>query len=64
MARKAIEIDPGYEDAFYNLSLAQHRQEDFNNAIKNADVCLNRPNHDKCMLLGSGSLKIYAIGRV
>ncbi len=40
MARKAIEIDPGYEDAFYNLSLAQHRQEDFNNAIKNADVCL------------------------
>ena len=52
MARKAIEIDPGYEDAFYNLSLAQHRQEDFNNAIKNADICLNmNTNHDKCMLL-------------
>jgi protein O-GlcNAc transferase len=52
MAKRAIEIDPGYEDAFYNLSLAQHRQEDFNNAIKNADICLNmNPNHDKCMLL-------------
>ena len=36
MAKRAIEIDPGYEDAFYNLSLAQHRQEDFKNAIKNA----------------------------
>ena len=52
MAKRAIEIDSGYDDAFYNLSLAQHRQEDFNNAIKNADICLNmNTNHDKCMLL-------------